>query len=345
MNIVVLAGGLSPERDVSLTSGSLITAALKRKGHKVLLLDVYLGIKEVPSDPYLLFTDKTTEKFSVSHEIPDLDALKRESGNGERLIGDNVLTLCAIADAVFLALHGAMGENGQLQATLDNFGIKNYSGSGYIGSLLAMDKNISKQLLVGAGINTPKWVYCGANVTAEHIERSVGLPCVIKPCSCGSSVGISIVNTREELDKALAFATKYEDKLVIEEKIEGREFTMGILDGVTLPPVEIIPKDGFYDYKNKYQAGATTEICPADITENELKLMSITTKVVFEALQLSGYARIDYILDGDGKLFCLEANTLPGMTPTSLLPQEAAAVGIGYDELCDKIAHLAYNKK
>ncbi len=345
MNIIVLAGGLSPERDVSLTSGSLIASALKRRGHRVLLLDVYLGIKKMPTDPFSLFTSKTTEEFSVSREIPDLETLKRESGNGDRLIGDNVLELCAIADAVFLALHGAMGENGQLQATLDNFGIRKYSGSGYIGSLLAMDKDISKRLLCQAGINTPKWVLCNADVTAEHIEKSVGLPCVIKPCSCGSSVGISIVNTREELDAALAFASKYEDKLVIEEKIEGREFTMGILDGVTLPPVEIIPKDGFYDYKNKYQAGATTEICPAEITENELKSMSTFTKVIFECLHLSGYARIDYIMDKDGKIWCLEANTLPGMTPTSLLPQEAAAIGIEYDELCDKIAHLAYNKK
>ena len=346
MNIVVLAGGLSPERDVSLTSGSLIAAALKRKGHKVLLLDVYLGIKDVPSDPFSLFTNTTTEEFSVSHEIPDLDALKKASGNGERLIGDNVLALCALADAVFLALHGAMGENGQLQATLDNFGIKNYSGSGYIGSLLAMDKNISKQLLHAAGVSTPKWIYCTASqATPEYVEHTIGVPCVIKPCSCGSSVGISIVNTREELDAALEFATKYEDKLVIEEKIEGREFTMGILDGVTLPPVEIIPKNGFYDYKNKYQAGATTEICPAEITDEELSAMSHATKAVFDALQLSGYARIDYIMDKDSKIWCLEANTLPGMTPTSLLPQEAAAVGIGYDELCEKIAMLAYNKK
>ena len=346
MNIVVLAGGLSPERDVSLTSGSLIAAALKRKGHKVLLLDVYLGISKIPDDPYSLFTSNESEKFSVSHEIPDLDALKKESGNGERLIGDNVLPLCAIADAVFLALHGAMGENGQLQATLDNFGIKNYSGSGYIGSLLAMDKNISKQLLHTAGVNTPKWVYCTADkVTPEYVEGTVGLPCVIKPCSCGSSVGISIVNTRDELEEALEFAVKYEDKLVIEEKIEGREFTMGILDGVTLPPVEIIPKNGFYDYKNKYQAGATTEICPAKITSDELFALSEATKAVFDTLQLSGYARIDYIMDKNGKVWCLEANTLPGMTPTSLLPQEAAAIGIEYDELCEKIAMLAYNKK
>jgi len=345
LNIVVLAGGLSPERDVSLTSGSLITAALKRKGHKVLLLDVYLGISEIPADKYSLFTSEATEEYKVSREIPDLDALKKQSGNGERLIGNNVLELCAIADAVFLALHGAMGENGQLQATLDNFGIRNYSGSGYIGSLLAMDKDISKRLLHEAGINTPRWIYCNTDVSPEHVEKNIGLPCVIKPCSCGSSVGISIVNTREELDEALKFAAKYEDKLVIEEKIEGREFTMGILDGETLPPVEIIPKNGFYDYKNKYQAGATTEICPANVTADELQAMSEATRAVFETLKLSGYARIDYIMDKEGKLWCLEANTLPGMTPTSLLPQEAAAIGIGYDELCDKIATLAYNKK
>ena len=215
MNIVVLAGGLSPERNVSLSSGSLIAAALKRRGHRVLLLDVYLGINEIPSDPYSLFTTEPSDEFKVSGEIPDLDKLKHNSQNGEKLIGHNVLTLCALADAVFLALHGAMGENGQLQATLDNFGIKRYSGSGYIGSLLAMDKNISKKLLVAANINTPKWIYCNSDVTASHIESTIGIPCVIKPCSCGSSVGISIVNTHKELDAALEFAAKYEDKLVI----------------------------------------------------------------------------------------------------------------------------------
>ena len=345
MNIVVLAGGLSPERNVSLSSGSLIASALRRKGHKVLLLDVYFGI-DLPEDKdaISLFTSEQSEEFSVDTNVPDLDKLKAQKGDNE-LIGKNVLALCEAADTVFLALHGSMGENGQLQATLDNFGIS-YSGSGYVGSLLAMDKDISKRLLAAAGVNTPPWIYSRAkDITPEIIEKTVGLPCVIKPVSCGSSVGITIAEDKETLISALDFAAEYEDFIIAEKKITGREFTMAILDGKALPPVEIIPKCGFYDYKNKYQKGATLELCPAPITEEETAKMADITKKGFEALRLSDYARFDYIMDENGEFFCLEANTLPGMTPTSLMPQEAAAVGISYDDLCDKIAKLAYAKK
>ena len=345
MNIVVLAGGLSPERNVSLSSGSLIASALRRKGHKVLLLDVYFGI-DIPTgaDPLSLFTSEQSEEFSVDTNVPDLKALKEQKGDDE-LIGKNVLALCEAADTVFLALHGSMGENGQLQATLDNFGIS-YSGSGYIGSLLAMDKDLSKRLLRAAGVNTPDWIYAKSkDITPEQIENTIGLPCVIKPVSCGSSVGITIAEDRDALVSSLDVAREYEDYLIAEKKITGREFTMAILDGETLPPVEIIPKCGFYDYKNKYQKGATVEICPAPITTEQAAKMSEITTRGFEALRLSDYSRFDYIMSEEGEFFCLEANTLPGMTPTSLMPQEAAAVGISYDDLCDKIANLAYTKR
>ena len=238
-----------------------------------------------------------------------------------------------------------MGENGQLQATLDNYNIS-YSGSGYIGSLLAMDKDLSKRLLRSESISTPDWIYARADaLTPDEIEAKIGIPCVIKPCSCGSSVGITIAESKDELADALLLASKYECFILAEKKITGREFTMAILDGVALPPVEIIPKNGFYDYKNKYQKGATIEICPAQITEEEFSRMADITLRGFNTLRLEGYARFDYIMDESGEIFCLEANTLPGMTPTSLMPQEAAAVGISYDDLCDKIATLAYNKK
>ena len=345
MNIAVLAGGLSPERNVSLSSGSLIAEALRRKGHKVILIDVYMGIElDGDTSPLSLFTSERGEEFTVDTNVPDLDALKRQRG-GEELIGKNVLKICETADVVFLALHGGMGENGQLQATLDSFGISCYTGSGYVGSLLAMDKDISKRLLYSEGISTPEWINEKASsLTPELIMKHIGIPCVIKPCSCGSSVGISIVEDEASLEAALEAAAKYEEHLIVEKKIEGREFTMAILDGETLPPVEIIPKSGFYDYKNKYQKGATVELCPAPISASEEKIMSETTKAGFAALRLSDYARFDYIMDKNGKIYCLEANTLPGMTPTSLMPQEAAAVGISYDELCDKIARLAYEK-
>ena len=341
MNIAVLAGGYSHERDVSLTSASLISNALIDEGFDVCLCDVYLGMDIEDKSVKEIFTKNKITPYRVSSSIPDLEKLKAISGNGDALIGKNVIEICKMADVVFLALHGSMGENGQLQATLDNFGIK-YTGSGYVGSLLAMDKDISKQLFVRSGVNTPKWVrYNKAECTKEAIKRDIGIPCVIKPCSNGSSVGISIVNSDSELDAALEFAFKYEESILVEEKIEGREFTVGILDGMVLPAVEIIPTEGFYDYKNKYQAGKTVELCPAPISDEIYDKLADMTRLAFETLRLRGYARFDYMLDFDDTPWCLEANTLPGMTPTSLLPQMAAAVGISYGKLCAKIIEIA----
>lgn len=345
MNIAVLAGGYSPERDVSLTSGSLIANALIECGHNVCLADVYCGIDFDGTDIARLFGKEKIKAYSVTDSVPDLKKLKNESGNGDALIGKGIIELCRAADVVFLALHGSMGENGQLQATLDNYGI-NYTGSGYVGSLLAMDKDISKKMFVGAGVNTPKWIYTSANATSYgQIEREIGYPCVVKPCSCGSSVGISMVNTREELEAALTSSAEYEDNVLVEQRIEGRELTVGILDGKVLPIIEIIPTEGFYDYKNKYQAGKTLEICPAKISDELCRDVGAQALLAFDALRLSGYARLDFIVDGDGKSWCLEANTLPGMTPTSLLPQMAAADGMSYGELCSEIVRLALRKK
>ena len=340
MKIIVLAGGYSPEREVSLTSGSLIANALIENGHRVCLLDVYEGLPALPADPDELFHSDATYSHSVKEEVPDLEALRARCDNGDALIGKNVLELCRRADIVFLALHGAMGENGQLQATLDAFGIP-YTGSGYIGSLLAMDKDIAKRILRDAGVPTPLWVCVDPKTaTAEDILDKVSLPCVVKPCSCGSSVGVSMVDTRKELGEALRAAAAWDDRVLVEERIFGRELTVGILDGVTLPAVEIIPTEGFYDYKNKYQ-GNTLEICPAEIPEEIAREASRLTRISFDALHLSGYARVDYLLDEKGGIWCLEANTLPGMTPTSLLPQAAAAVGINYNRLCERLIEVS----
>lgn len=346
MNIVVLAGGLSPERNVSLVSGSLIAKSLCASGHKVLLLDVYTGTVIPEEGIASLFTSKTDTITKVEAE-PDLEAVKKANGDREELIGNNVIEICKFADAVFLALHGAMGENGQLQATLDTFGIKHYSGSGYTGSSLAMNKEISKKLFRYAGVPTADWicVTCDDKAAKEKILSSVGLPCVIKPLSCGSSVGVSIVENEEELDRALDIAHAYESKILAEKKIVGREFSVGYLGGTVLPPIEIIPKAGFYDYKNKYLPGMTEEICPASLTEAQVNRVSELCALAFDTLDLGGYARIDFIMsEDDGDFYCLEANTLPGMTPSSLLPQEAAAYGISYDELCERIVALARAK-
>lgn len=345
MNIVVLAGGLSPERNVSLSSGTLIAAALRRRGHRVLLLDVYLGLDVLPSDPDSLFDEENNPHVTVSRDVPDLAALKQTRGGTEELIGPHVVELCRMADVTFLALHGAMGENGQLQALLDIYGIP-YTGSGYLGSSLAMDKDVAKALLAAAGIRVPRGVRLNPQATLDidRILSVTGLPAVVKPCSCGSSVGVSLVDTREELAAAIACAGEYENEILVETRIIGRELTCGIVEGRVLPPVEIIPKSGFYDYQNKYQAGATTEICPAPLDEISLAKVQKATADGFAALRLSSYARLDFILDAEGELWCLEANTLPGMTPTSLLPQEAAAIGMDYDTLCDTLAHSALKK-
>lgn len=336
MKIVVLAGGLSPERDVSLTSGSLIANALMKRHHRVLLLDVYEGMPTLPDDPDTLFRADGHYAHHVEQTVPDLDALRTRCGNGNALIGANVLKLCAMADKVFIALHGSMGENGQLQATLDSHGIR-YTGSGYAGSLLAMDKDIAKRLFRDAGVPTPDWMYFDLRQgSREELAERIGLPCVVKPLDCGSSVGVSIVESAEELDKALAEAARWGTRAVVEKKITGRELTVGILHGKTLPAVEIIPESGFYDYQNKYQ-GTTREVCPAEIPEEVAARAAALTQKGFAALRLSDYARFDFLLDADGGLWCLEANSLPGMTPTSLLPQAAAAAGISYEELCERI--------
>ena len=350
MNIVVLAGGLSPERNVSLSSGSLISAALRRKGHRVLMLDVYEGLEDIGNDTLALFSSDNSDAMTVGNSAPsssDLDMIKKRNGNRSELIGPNVLKLCKMADIVFLALHGDMGENGQLQATLDVFDIT-YTGSGYDGSLMAMNKDVAKKLMRHHGILTPDWLKIDTNSSSETIDEAVskiGFPCIVKPCSCGSSVGVSMVNDREELKKALEAASEYESSVLIEKRIFGREITQAFVDGEALPPVEIIPKCGFYDYANKYVANATEEICPAPISAKLLEAVSKATEICFNALCLKDYARIDYIIDANENFWCLEANTLPGMTPTSLLPMEAAAVGIDYDSLCEKLAMLALKKK
>lgn len=279
---------------------------------------------------------------------PDLEEIRRRNGNPASLIGPNVLKMCQLSDVVFIALHGAMGENGQLQAIFDTLGVK-YTGTGYIGSLLGMDKDLSKKLMRYAGIPTADWTIIHREkghdeFSPGYILDTIGLPCVVKPCSAGSSIGVSIVHNRTELQNALEYASGVENSILIEKMVAGREFSVGILDGIALPVIEIIPVQGFYDYTNKYQAGAATEICPANLSENDTKRVQQLALKVHRELRLGTYSRIDFMLSAEGEFICLEANTLPGMTPTSLLPQEALAVGISYVELCDRIVRLALSR-
>ncbi len=345
MNIVVLAGGLSTERDVSITSGSQVAKALKGKGHKVVLLDVFMGIEEKIDSIENLFEegyDFTKSITGVSTEIPDLEKIKAQrKDKSDSIFGENVIDICRYADICFLALHGGVGENGQLQAALDMLGIK-YTGAGYLGSAIAMDKGITKSVFLSGNVPTPMSKLFKKN---DSLDNWVDFPCVVKPCSAGSSVGVSIVQSKDDFEQAMIDAFKYEGQVLVEQYIKGREFSIGVLGDKALPIIEIIPKTGFYDYVNKYQAGNTEEICPAVLDEDTTKLLQDEAVHAFDELHLESYARIDFLLDeNDGRIYCLEANTLPGMTPMSLLPQEAKADGIDFAELCEKIVELSLLK-
>ena len=343
MRIVVLAGGLSTERDVSISSGILVASALREKGHEVVLLDVFTGYEQNICDIDALFKQNYsfTDKANVGETVSDLSEVKENRLNkSDRFIGTNVIEICTEADITFLALHGGEGENGQLQASLDLLGIK-YTGTGYLGSALAMNKGLTKSVFVQNKINTP------AGEIFQRIEEAQSwsiFPCVVKPCSGGSSAGIAKVENEEEFIAAVKDAFRYENEIVVEQFVKGREFSVGILGGKALPPIEIIPKSGFYDYASKYQAGATDEICPADIDEQTDKKLRESAVAAYNSLHLDSYARVDFLVDENGEPFCLEANTLPGMTPTSLLPQEAAVEGMNYADLCEKIIEISLNK-
>ena len=341
MNIAVICGGLSRERDVSISTGTCAARALRGRGHRVALVDLFLGEPEAVRDPDRFFTTDTEDRiYAVKETEPDLDAVRRQRQGGG-LLGPGVLELCRAADIAFLALHGAEGENGKLQATLDLHGIP-YTGSGYVGSALAMDKELSKIMLRSAGIPVPEGVTLRRG---DPIPEFIGYPCVVKPCSGGSSVGTSIVQRPGELSAALSEAFSCDDAVLVEKYIKGRELTVGVMDGKAMAVIEIIPKSGFYDYKNKYQAGLTEELCPAPLSEEETARIQDLAERVYRALRLEAYGRADFLMDErDGSLYCLEANTLPGMTPTSLIPQMAAVEGLDYGSLCEKIIAVSQKK-
>lgn len=341
MNIVVLCAGISTEREVSINTGSKVCDALRTKGHNAVMLDVFFGTKDTD-----IFA-KAEKEYNIDFAKEEISSynskVEEEKANRVGFFGENVLELCSASDMVFMALHGESGENGKVQATFDLLGIK-YTGTGCLGSAMAMDKGISKQIFMANNIPTPKgvWLTKGEPDSLEEIGMTV--PCVVKPCCGGSSVGVTIVNDEDEYNKALEESFKYEDEVVIEQYVKGREFSIGVIDGEALPIIEIIPKEGFYDYTNKYIAGMTEEICPAQLNEEWTITMQKLAVDVYEALKLESYARIDFLMEEDGSMYCLEANTLPGMTATSLLPQEAQAMGIDFPSLCDLLIEKSMKK-
>lgn len=354
MKILVAAGGLSPERDVSLTSGTLIANALMENGHSVAFADIYEGIPEesLKKGPEGIYFNKESGKhfsYKVPGTEPDIEAIIRANGNRRDQVGPGFLDLCKSADTVFVALHGGIGENGVFQALLETYGIK-HTGSGSEGCTLSMDKSIAKTIAAAAGIKTPAWEYFPQEIPVEEVvtktEQKIGFPCVIKPCGCGSSIGVTIAAGKTEAEEAVEKARQYGTACMAEKLIRGREFSCGVLeeespDGeriiTALPPVEIIPKSGFYGYADKYQAGLTREICPAEIPPEYTEKLQKAAATAHKVLRLKTYSRSDFILDKNGNPWWLEINSLPGMTPTSLVPQEAAAIGINYNELCERI--------
>ena len=338
MKILVLAGGLSPERNVSLSSGSMVCQALRDRGHRVALVDLFFGMEGVDCSPEELYDAPIPESFKrVSRQAPDLDQVRASrKDRSPSAIGPGVLDLCRGADVVYLALHGACGEDGRIQAALDLLGVP-YTGSGCLGSAIAMDKDLTKRL-VADKVATPRWET--VTITPDNLEelaQRTQLPVVVKPMDSGSSIGVYIAHDREELRHALVGSIKLGGRTVLEQYIQGREIQVAILDGKALPSIEIIPKVGFYDYENKYQPGAALEVCPAQIPAEWEERLGRDALTVFNTVGLSIYSRADFIVTEDGTPYFLEINTLPGMTPTSLVPQEAAAAGIDYGTLCETI--------
>jgi len=344
MNITVLAGGNSTERDVSLVSGKFVYEALRSKGHNVVLLDVYLGVDDVDLDN--VFADKRDWAKGIQkigETSPDADLIKKLKGDETDFFGKNVRDICSRSDIVFLALHGANGEDGKIQASLDLMNVK-YTGTDHLSSAICMDKSITKDFFIMNGIKTPKACTILNRNELDKAVENIGFPMVIKAPNGGSSIGVFIVNNKEEALEAADECFKMDNHVLIEQFVKGRELTCGVLDHKALPIVEIEPKKGFYDYKNKYQEGSTIETCPAHLPEDVAVRIKENAQKAFDALHLKTYARIDFILDENGNDYCLEANTIPGMTPTSLIPQEALAVGIDFSSLCEKIIEISLKK-
>lgn len=338
MKIVVLAGGISTERDVSLVSGSQIYKALKQKGHQVMMLDVFLGYDgEDWNQVFESDRDWASLVAPIRESNPDLEAVKALRPDWKKsFFGPHVMDICRMADAVFMALHGAGGEDGKIQACFELMGIP-YTGSDYVSSALAMDKSLTKEIFAQNHVPAAKSIRLQKGDAAPAFTGA----CVVKAARGGSSVGVALARKAEEYEAALTEAFRYDDEVVIEDYIEGREFAVAVLDGKALPVIEIAPKSGFYDYKNKYQAGSTVETCPANLTAEETRKLQDAAELAFRALRLKKCARMDFRMNEKGEVFCLEANTLPGMTATSLMPQEAAAAGIDFPELCEKLIRSA----
>jgi D-alanine-D-alanine ligase len=329
LKVAVLFGGTSSERDVSIASGSQVVQALRQAGHEVVAVDTATGVLDAAAEQGLL-------RGNVPDIPPDEEALDlMRTGNATALtqapeLGD--------VDVLFLALHGGAGEGGTLQALLDMTGLP-YTGSGMLGSAVAMDKDVAKRLMLFSGVPTPPWLM--APVLLEDVQQRVGLPCVVKPSKQGSTVGLTVVKRWEDLEAAVELAARFDDEVMIEAFVPGRELTVPVLGTDALPVGEIITSHEIFDYEAKYQPGGAEEIFPADLTGAQVVEVQGLALKVHHALKLRGFSRVDFRLDDEGVFWCLEANTLPGMTAASLFPKGAAAAGMSFPEVCERLCRLA----
>lgn len=310
MRVLVLMGGMSSERDVSASTGRAVAEGLGEAGHTVSTFDL---------DP----------------------------GEGRGVVDLINSPLLEESDVVFIALHGGEGEDGRIQALFDLMG-KPYTGSGVRASSICMDKAISKIIMEHAGIRTPPWEVFGEGVgvdrAAASIERLGGLPAVVKPIDQGSTIGITIVERLEDLEAAIRLARRYSPNVLFEKYIEGRELSVPVIEDEVYPVIEIKPKEGFYDYERKYTKGMTVYDCPADVPDEVRMRIESESLKAYRALGCEGFGRVDVRLGDDGVPYFLEVNTIPGMTETSLVPMGAAARGISFASLVDRITLYALKK-
>ncbi|HEU4619551.1 MAG TPA: D-alanine--D-alanine ligase [Gammaproteobacteria bacterium] len=329
MKIAVLFGGDSAERDVSAASAAQVVGALRSKGHDVIAVDTQRGALP-PAEEKALLTGRIDKLPPARADAAGLPALVARLDLRE-------------VDLVFIALHGGAGEDGTVQAVLDLAGMA-YTGSGRLGSALGMAKDVSKRLFVQAGIPTPDWLM--APVDASTVAERLGFPVIVKPNAEGSTVGLTLVEDAGALDAAVAAAARFDGEVIVERYIAGRELTVGVLDDAPLAVGEIIPARGsIFDYAAKYQTGGAEEIFPADLTAARTRRVQELGLAAHRALKLDCYSRADFRMDADGNVWCLEVNTLPGLTAGSLLPRSAAAVGISFPELCQRIVEGALRKR
>ncbi len=339
MNIAVVMGGISTERNISISGGKSVVEALRSLGHNVIPIDPAFGKDYKKAEELIIDVSKpiSLEDLSSFHPKSYLEMMELPIWNS--------------IDAAFIVLHGKYGEDGLIQSL---FEFKNlpYTGSNPKTCSVAMDKIFTKNMLTAYGILTPKWMPVDLNSIEneeliKEIRKEFGSKFVVKPNDQGSSIGITIVNSGnlDDITIALKEAAKYSDRILIEEFIEGREITCGLIDGEALPLIEIVPKGDFYNYTTKYIKGNSDYICPADTTEDVTEFIQSVSEMCYGILGVNGFCRIDYRLSEDNEPYFLELNPIPGFTSTSLVPKAAKEIGIEFPELCERLINIAIQKK